>query len=206
MTPIQLHDEWLQSVTMLFHSEDVEIRVRGKAAKLARNVERYRRAGAQIPVLEVDDFVQYAWLIMLKGRPEFPDALAMRHYFFRRMENYFKDQCVKPEKAKIRCVSMDDAETHEADGSQAASIVSLENYRGDEAQRRRDDVLRDFRAFLALHDAELLPLLSLFLDAEIVTARDQAERLQLPVQDIYTLRVRLKTQATRFAQQTTKTV
>ncbi len=188
-------DLWTQNATQLFCQDEVETRIRAKAAKLAAECRRLRTAGLQVPLLEVDDLVNQVWVLALKTRPDFPDRTGMILYFWRRMENLFKDKCRKSAAARTRSLSLD-GEAEEA--ARADRVLSLDKFRENQVERENLEALQGFHAFLALHDHKLLPLLNLITMQKLYNPREQAEKLGLQVKDIYRLRARLQLQAERY--------
>lgn len=190
-------DECTAKLCLLYSDKEVETRIRAKAAKLAAENRRLYAAGFQVPLLEVNDFVQYAWLIALKNRPSLPDRTAMIFYFWRRMENLFSDKCRKPAKARMRGVSMD-AGPELSSGQAEIGILSFQEFREGRLELEKAEALKGFHEYLKGRDAELLPLLRLITLDGIDNPREQAKRLGVQVKDIYRLRARLQLQAERY--------
>jgi hypothetical protein len=190
-------DPWTRKAWQLYCDEEVEKRVRAKAAQLASRSKRLRDSGFNVPLLEVDEFISHVWILALKDRPDFPDRTGMILYFWRRMENLFKDKCRRSAGAHVRSASID-AETEEPATQAQIGILSMEKYRNANRESENADALRGFHAYLSLEEPELLPLLNLIIKEQIDGPREQAAKLNLQVKDIYRLRARLQLQAARF--------
>jgi DNA-directed RNA polymerase specialized sigma24 family protein len=190
-------DLWLANAKELYALDEVQLRVRAKAARLAAECTRMRNSGRNVPILEVEDFICHAWILALKNRPDFPDRMGMVLFFWRRMENLFKDKCKKSAASKTYSISLD-GDADEPATHAEISVLSFEKHHETHRERENADALRGFQAYLSLNASELLPLYSLMIREQIDSPREQAQRLHLEVKDIYRLRARLQLQAKHY--------
>ena len=190
-------DKYEAELARALNDREVNARVLLKAATLARKNRLCRQVNSLIPILEAGDFFNYALTITLKNRPVFPDRKTMIEYLWRRMENHFKDKCVRAPCAKGRGVALD-AETTPPAIAQALNVISFQGAQLQERQHEEADLVRKFRIFLLGEEAALATLLDLTLLEGITNPRDQALKLNLPVDAVYSLRNKLHRLALKF--------